>query len=143
MPTLRLTNARTSVRELATLINSIPINRDVLSGPRSLSGEGIRHVTQALNAADTLLETLTAESLGDADDVDELVAFTQALRRLAFLVLAEHNPGQAWFWTPEWQAGERQANREIRQGRGHVSYSDEEFLAALDADIAVASDADV
>jgi len=143
MPTLRLTKARTSVRELATLINTIPINRDVVPGTRLLSDEGIRHVTRALNAADTLLESFAAEPVGDADDVDELVAFTQALRRLAFLVLAEHNPGQAWFWTPEWQAGERQADEDIRQGRGQVSYSDEEFIAALDADIVIAGDADI
>jgi len=143
MPTLRLTEARMSVRELATLINAIPIHGDVLSGARLLSDEGIRRVARALSAADTLLATLAAEPVDDADDVDELVAFTQALRRLAFLVLAERNLDQAWFWTPEWQAGERQADEDIRQGRGDVSYSDEEFLAALDADIVVASDADV
>ena len=24
---------------------------------------------------------------------------------------------QAWFWTPEWQAGEKEASEEIQQGR--------------------------
>ena len=24
---------------------------------------------------------------------------------------------QAWFWTPEWQEGEREATREIAEGR--------------------------
>lgn len=43
---------------------------------------------------------------------------------------------QAWFWTPEWQAGEREADEDI--AAGHTAYFDstEEFLAALDDEIA-------
>jgi hypothetical protein len=40
---------------------------------------------------------------------------------------------QAWFWTPEWQAGEREASEEI--GRGELSpvyASAEEMFADLD-----------
>ena len=43
------------------------------------------------------------------------------------------DPSQAWFWTPEWQAKEREADEDIAAGRGDVYHSDEEFLAALDA----------
>jgi antitoxin PrlF len=39
---------------------------------------------------------------------------------------------QAWFWTPEWQAKEREADADIAAGRGRIYYSDEEFLAALE-----------
>lgn len=42
------------------------------------------------------------------------------------------DPDQAWFWTPEWQAGEREADADIAAGRGTRYRSDEEFLAALD-----------
>ena len=28
------------------------------------------------------------------------------------------DPDQAWFWTPEWQAGERKADAEIAAGEG-------------------------
>src|SRR5690606_6870637 len=38
---------------------------------------------------------------------------------------------QAWFWTPEWQEGERQADEELKQGLGTTYHSDEEFLKAL------------
>jgi hypothetical protein len=38
---------------------------------------------------------------------------------------------QAWFWTPEWQAKEHEADEDIAAGRMEVFYSDEEFLAAL------------
>ncbi len=52
------------------------------------------------------------------------------------------DPDQAWFWTPEWQAGEREADAEIAAGGGTRYHSDEEFLAALD-ERSGSSDADV
>ncbi len=52
------------------------------------------------------------------------------------LVLSEIDPEQAWFWTLEWQAGEREVDESIARGeRGDVFSSDEEFLAALDRDL--------
>src|SRR5438874_8209305 len=40
---------------------------------------------------------------------------------------------QAWFWTPEWQAGEREADGQEAAGLGETFNSGEEFLAALRA----------
>ena len=40
---------------------------------------------------------------------------------------------QAWFWTPEWQAGEREAEADMAAGRSDRYESDEEFIAALRA----------
>lgn len=40
---------------------------------------------------------------------------------------------QAWFWTPEWQAGEREADEQVRRGGGEVYMDEESFQAALDA----------
>ncbi|HEY7123945.1 MAG TPA: AbrB/MazE/SpoVT family DNA-binding domain-containing protein [Ktedonobacterales bacterium] len=42
------------------------------------------------------------------------------------------DPDQAWFWTPEWQEGERQADREIAEGRVRRHMSDEEFLRSFE-----------
>lgn len=39
---------------------------------------------------------------------------------------------QAWFWTAEWQAGERSASEDIAAGRVTRFDSDEDFLASLD-----------
>lgn len=47
---------------------------------------------------------------------------------------------QAWFWTPEWQAGERAADADIAAGRGRVFHSDEEFLEFLEAKTAGEND---
>lgn len=38
---------------------------------------------------------------------------------------------QAWFWTDEWQAKEREADEDIAAGRTIRYESDEDFLAAL------------
>jgi antitoxin PrlF len=45
--------------------------------------------------------------------------------------LATIDRSQAWFWTPEWQAGEREATEQLRRGEGEVFQDDAEFLDAL------------
>jgi AbrB family looped-hinge helix DNA binding protein len=40
---------------------------------------------------------------------------------------------QGWFWTPEWQAGEREADADLAAGRGETFDSGETFLEALRA----------
>ena len=42
------------------------------------------------------------------------------------------DPDQAWFWTPEWQDGERAAEADLAAGRFRRFGSDEAFLAHLD-----------
>lgn len=43
----------------------------------------------------------------------------------------ERDPEQAWFWTPEWQAGEREADADLEAGHSTRYESDEAFLRAL------------
>lgn len=38
---------------------------------------------------------------------------------------------QAWFWKPEWQQGEREADADLAAGRAEVFASGEDFLDAL------------
>ena len=38
---------------------------------------------------------------------------------------------QAWFWTPDWQAGEREASADIGAGRTKQHDSPEAFLSSL------------
>lgn len=40
---------------------------------------------------------------------------------------------QAWYWTPEWQAGEREADADLTAGRVETFGSGEELLQALRA----------
>ena len=39
---------------------------------------------------------------------------------------------QAWFWSPEWQQGEREASADIAAGKVHRFNTDEDFLKSLD-----------
>lgn len=39
---------------------------------------------------------------------------------------------QAWFWTPEWQAGEREASAQLAAGNTERFDTDDEFFDALD-----------
>jgi bifunctional DNA-binding transcriptional regulator/antitoxin component of YhaV-PrlF toxin-antitoxin module len=41
------------------------------------------------------------------------------------------DPGQAWFWSEEWLAGEREAGEDIRSGRVIRHESDDAFLESL------------
>jgi antitoxin PrlF len=38
---------------------------------------------------------------------------------------------QAWFWTPTWQAREREASEDIRRSRVRTYKSDKDFLRSL------------
>jgi len=42
------------------------------------------------------------------------------------------DPSQAWFWSPEWQAKEREADEDYAAGRFDRFESDEEFIAELE-----------
>ena len=41
------------------------------------------------------------------------------------------DPDQWWFWTPEWQAGEREADLEIKAGLGKTYESADDLIADL------------
>lgn len=53
-----------------------------------------------------------------------------------WLAVSSSRPAdQAWFWTPEWQEGEREADEQIAAGQTTHFDSTEDFLAALDREI--------
>jgi antitoxin PrlF len=45
--------------------------------------------------------------------------------------LATVDRSQAWFWTSEWQAGEREAGEQARRGEGERFETSAEFLDSL------------
>ena len=48
------------------------------------------------------------------------------------IVIHQIESDQAGFWTPEWQAREREADEDVAASRFTRYENDEEFLAALD-----------
>ena len=45
--------------------------------------------------------------------------------------VAERDPDQAWFWTAEWQAKEREADDDIREGRYDDYDTADDFVNSL------------
>ena len=82
-------------------------------------------------------EIRDAAQLRDGEELEAEVTAVGILLR----TFQPINPDQAWFWTKEWQAGEREADDDIKAGRGRVFFSEEEFLASLEED--ALDDADV
>jgi AbrB family looped-hinge helix DNA binding protein len=65
----------------------------------------------------------------DLREGDHLVASVED-GRLVLIPASVIPDDQAWFWTPEWQAKEAEADQEIADGGGAVM-SAEEFVAEL------------
>jgi AbrB family looped-hinge helix DNA binding protein len=73
-------------------------------------------------------EVREALHVDEGDDV----AFTVADDGTVVLTGLKSVPAdQAWFWTDEWQAGEREASLQAAQGEGTVYDGAEDFLDSL------------
>jgi AbrB family looped-hinge helix DNA binding protein len=72
-------------------------------------------------------ETRTAAGLAEGDLLDVEITDEGILLRPQGVIDAT----QAWFWTEEWQAGEREADADLAADRGESFDSGEEFLDAL------------
>jgi AbrB family looped-hinge helix DNA binding protein len=72
-------------------------------------------------------EVRTAAHLEEGDLLDAEITTDGILLRPQKLI----DSTQAWFWSSEWQAGEREAEADRAAGRAATFGSEEEFLAAL------------
>lgn len=88
----------------------------------------MRHVFEVTDEQYQALEE-AAKERGQAPD-DLFNSWIAAVARYA--QEGEIDPEQAWFWTPEWQAKEREADADIAAGRGTFYGSAEAFLDDLD-----------
>ncbi len=97
-----------------------------------LSEDDLNLLGDLLRKTDILLSL--AREHGEADrspEIGHLLPEARAIRQHAYLLLATQNPDQAWYWTEEWQAGERETDAQIAAGEGTIYDSGEEFLAPL------------
>ena len=127
-PGLRKTlfRPRPDLAVVLTPVGSTPIVRQVES-------ETVRkgHVTKVRAKGQVTIpaDIRQAARLEEGDPVEvEIVDDGILLRPMKVI-----DASQAWFWTPEWQAGEREADADLAAGRFDRYESDEEFLAALRA----------
>lgn len=52
-------------------------------------------------------------------------------KKTTITIKTKIDPDQWWFWTPEWQAGERQADEDIRLGRYETFDNAEDLIKSL------------
>jgi antitoxin (DNA-binding transcriptional repressor) of toxin-antitoxin stability system len=75
---------------------------------------------------------LTSEEVAAVEHGGEIVILTRDGRPVAQVHAID--PDQAWFWTPEWQAGEREIDEDRAAGiQGREFDSGEDFLAYLES----------
>jgi hypothetical protein len=128
-----------TVREAFARIESeIPeINRklqslhEVEAQAERIRDEMIDQAAGVLRRSDEVIEQINALPDELAAEREALLVQTRGVRRQAFERMRELNPDQIWFWTEEWQAGEREADRQIAAGETIRFESDEAFEAAL------------
>lgn len=72
-------------------------------------------------------EIRTAAHLEEGDLLDAEITADGILLRPQKVI----DVTQAWFWTTEWQAGEREADADLAAGRIETFGSDEGFVTAL------------
>lgn len=101
---------------------------DGLSASPSL----VEKLGQLIRASDDQIARMALASMDDLER-QELVAIARALRRVLYLLLADATPEQAWFWTEEWQAGERAVDARLARSAEERPYTEQEFDAALRA----------
>jgi antitoxin PrlF len=74
-------------------------------------------------------EIRRALHISEGDDVEFAVHDDGTVTVRGFISIPTD---QAWFFTPDWLAGEREADEQIASGRGQVFHSADEMFAHLD-----------
>jgi hypothetical protein len=93
----------------------------------------IEVVARLIRAADTYADALATQPRDVQGRYHDETVMIARLRHLAMIIMADINPDQAWFWTEEWQAGEREIDARIAAGRTIRHASTEDFLSSLEA----------
>jgi antitoxin PrlF len=65
------------------------------------------------------------------EEGDLLEAVVSDTGEVVLRPLATVDRSQAWFWTEDWQAGEREASEQARRGEGQTFESGADFLDSL------------
>jgi len=120
-----LEEVQTHMREIASVLREPRASSTPSHIPDDLLGTIVR-------ASERLLEEIG--EVGPGDDLQLAVAraLLESMRVLAAGLIQERYPDQAWFWTPEWQRREREADARIAASLGTRYDSDAAFLASLD-----------
>ena len=113
----------------ASITLTISVRRKTAPQPASALATGRASDATAARRVDPALAVVSVAALED-----DLATGVHMQATPASVVDAEsRQPDQTWFWTPQWQAKEREADADIAAVGGVVFGSDEEFIAHLDS----------
>ncbi|GEM_PF-2789012 len=103
-------------------------------GAFGLSPEGNNVVRHVFEVPDDAYEAIAVVAAKRGETPQSLFdAWIAAMQTLARTPHTDVDPDQAWYWTPEWQAKEREADEAIAAGLVVHYANDEEFLRSFDA----------
>ena len=98
-----------------------------------LRTEALETIVRALRCIDDALDQLDEAPLRDDPETDGLRTAWLAVRHTALAAMQRIHPDQSWFWTREWQQGERTVDRNREAGRLFGPYTEPEFDIAMRA----------
>lgn len=128
-PAFSLPIAQEQAAALLGLQNQVAATMLQGTAPASL----INLAAEVIRRADDLRAQLRESAPAESPVITGLQLFAQAARMYGFLLMRDLNPEQIWYWTEEWQAGERAADAQIAHGEGTVYANEDELAAAFAA----------
>lgn len=93
--------------------------------------ELLARVGSAIRTLDDLQAALAVSPAAHQPEGKALAERLRSERAVLFDAMRLYAPDEAWFWTEEWQAGEREAEADVAAGRTTVYESDEAFRVAV------------
>ncbi len=116
-----------------TLSNIIPLWQTALERAEAQRRDALLALGNAIRQLDQLLSDIAASRTANTQEGAALMARVRQARDDAFAAMQTHVPNEAYYWTPEWQAGEREVDAALAEGRTTFFPDDESFEAALRA----------
>jgi hypothetical protein len=129
---LSLPQAREQLDQIASNLAALEVG-GATSHVTSRETEDISRLTDLIRACDDVLFGVQPDATADPLEGRRVINVTRGLRRALYLLLTERVPDEAWYWTPEWQAREREADTAYAEGRTTMRESGAALLAALKA----------
>lgn len=129
---ITLPEARSQTARIADLFTETQ-QRQHQSPTEQWRDQTAERIARVIRQADDLLGRIPKITTQEPEEVAQLLRVTEGLRAAAYLLMKEFNPDQAWFWTVEWQAKEREADADGAAGRIVHFDNDDALIAYLES----------
>lgn len=131
MPTMTMAEAQAQLAQAANRLAAGAGGGSAVAAGGVPREQAIRRLAEIIRAADDYTALFQDLPETERRDLAPWLTVTKALRRAAYLLLRDLVPEQRWFWTEEWQGGERDADADQAANRTTRHADDASFLDAL------------